>query len=153
MNKTLLENALGEYGVAEIVGKEHAKRVVQYFADAGHAEVTNDETAWCAAFLNAMLHRTGLPTTGSLMARSFLEIGIPTEEPELGDIVVYWRVAKDDPRGHAGIFIRATEDWVYTLGGNQSNQVTISKYPKYQVLGYRKMSIETLPEKEEPGIV
>ena len=35
--------------------KGNNPKVLAYFKDAGHPEVSTDETAWCAAFVGAML--------------------------------------------------------------------------------------------------
>ena len=51
--------AWGDLGVAETPGADHTRRVVRYYADVGHAQITNDETAWCAAFLGSCLERAG----------------------------------------------------------------------------------------------
>lgn len=134
--------ALKDYGTTEIVGPEHNVKIINYFKEIGQSWVTNDEMAWCSAFVNAILKRCNLPYTGKLNARSFLELGQSTQEPELGDIVVLWRVEKDSPFGHVGFFIGKDTSWIYILGGNQSNSVNISKFPIYQVLDYRKLSIQ-----------
>lgn len=141
-NKNPVLVALAEYGTSEIVGGNHNIKILKYFEESGHSWVKDDETAWCAAFQNAILKRCGLPTTGRLNARSFLEIGIETNQPELGDIVVLWRIAKSSPFGHCGFFISKDANYVYILGGNQTNTVNIQKFPVNQVLGYRKLTIE-----------
>lgn len=140
-NNPVLE-ALSQYGTTEIVGGNHNIKILKYFQEIGQGWVKDDETAWCAAFLNAILKRCNLPHTGKLNARSFLEIGTSTSNPEIGDVVVLWRVTKDSPYGHVGLFVARDTSWVYILGGNQANAVNISKYPVYQVLDYRKLTIQ-----------
>lgn len=139
--KDLVLMALNDYGTTEIIGNQHNQKIISYFKKIGHALIKDDETGWCAAFLNAMLLKAGMPNTGKLNARSFLELGIETKEPELGDIVVLWRIKKDSPYGHVGLYIAQDETSVYILGGNQSNTVNISKYPKERVLSYRNLIV------------
>lgn len=62
-------------GLKEIVGGQHERQIVAFFAEAGHPWVKDDETAWCAAFEHAMLGRAGIKGTGSLAARSYLDWG------------------------------------------------------------------------------
>ncbi len=50
-------------------GEGHNPKIVQWFADVGHSWVKDDETAWCAAFLGAMLEKAGIPSTRKLNAR------------------------------------------------------------------------------------
>ena len=45
--------AWADLGVAETPGPDHTARVVGYYGDVGHPNVTDDETAWCAAFLGS----------------------------------------------------------------------------------------------------
>lgn len=130
--------ALVEYGLKEIVGSKHNAKILQFFKDIGHKWVQDDETAWCAAFANWCLKQSGLPHTGKLNARSFLDYGQPTKNPVLGDVVVLWRISRNSVFGHVGFFINETETGINILGGNQSNQVNIQTFPKTQLLGYRK---------------
>ena len=119
----------------------HNPKVVQYFADVGHAWVQDDETAWCAAFVGAMLKRAGLPHTGALNARSYLDWGtpVPIEQAERGDVVILWRRDPDSWMGHVGFFHSLNGSKVSLLGGNQRNQVNISAYDASRVLGVRRM--------------
>jgi hypothetical protein len=57
-------------GLKEIVGSKHEPNVREFFAEAGHPEIHNDEIPWCAAFANGMLRRAGYAGTGSLAARA-----------------------------------------------------------------------------------
>lgn len=139
MNK-VFAIALGEYGEKGISGAAHNARILTYFRAAGFKWVKDDETAWCAAFVNWCFWKAGLAVPGTLAARSFLKLGKRTLAPKLGDIVVFWRISKDSPYGHVGFFVRETSDMVYVLGGNQSNAVNVTAFPKSQVLEYRTFS-------------
>jgi len=124
-------------------------KVVQYFHDIGHEWVQDDATAWCAAFVNAMLKRAGMAHTGKLDARSFLGWGeeVDLEAAEPGDIVVFWRVAPSDWRGHVG-FLNKKYDGPFTveiLGGNQNNQVNVRKYNIDRILGVRRSPHKITP--------
>jgi uncharacterized protein (TIGR02594 family) len=126
-----------ELGVHEGAGSADNPRVVRYYADAGHAEVTHDETAWCAAFVGAMLKRAGLQPSGSLMARSYLSCGQKLTTPRVGCIAVLWRGSPDASTGHVGFVACWSSTHVTLLGGNQSDGVTEARYPRDQVLGWR----------------
>jgi len=136
----LLTKALSQYGTKEIEGSLHNDKIVNYFHEIGHEWVKDDETAWCSAFLNWVAKTSGYEYTGKLNARSWLDVGDTIWVPEVGNVVIFWRVSVYDWRGHVGIYIREDENHIYTLGGNQSNEVRISKYPKNRVLGYRKLN-------------
>jgi len=131
-----LELAWGDPGVAETPGADHTHRVVRYYADVGHAQITNDETAWCAAFLGSCLERAGLASTRSLMARSYSTWGEPLGEFRAGAVAVLSRTA-DPTLGHVGFLIGETADTVILLGGNQSDAVTVEAFPRSRLLGLR----------------
>lgn len=134
-----LEEALKFYGVKGILGKEDNKQIVKFFEEIGHDWVKNDEVPWCAAFLNYVLKVAGKEYTGKLNARSFLEIGEKVTEPILGDIAVFWRLDPKGTLGHVGIFVSEDEKYIYTLGGNQGNQVSIIPIKKERLLSYQRI--------------
>lgn len=130
--------ALSEYGVKETPGSNHSPEVMKYFHESGFSTVKDDETSWCSAFMNWCMMKAGIEGTGSLAARSWIKWGIPIDNPQPGDIVVFWRVSPESWEGHVGFFIRKANSIVYTLGGNQSNTINIQGYPESQILGYRR---------------
>ena len=138
----VFKRALSQYGVSEIVGDQHNKKVLEYFKEVGHEWVKNDELAWCAAFVGWCLSKEGYDHSGKLNARSYLQIGQRTEHPKLGDIVVLWRVKEDSIYGHVGFYVNEDENYIYVLGGNQKNQVNILPYRKSRLLQYRRPTIK-----------
>lgn len=97
---------------------------------------------WCAAFVNAMLKNEGYEYNDSLTARSFLDYGVATKDPQPGDIVVLTR-GRNRWAGHVGFYVQTIEvdgvKYVEVFGGNQGHQVAVSYYPVNRVLGYRKV--------------
>ncbi|MEM9859402.1 MAG: TIGR02594 family protein [Bacteroidota bacterium] len=136
----LLEIALREYGNKEITGNDHNLQVVKYFTETGDTPIRDDETPWCSAFVNWCAMMGGYVRTKKLNARSWLEVGSNVDEkPLLGDIVIFWREKEDSWKGHVGIFINKVGDDIYTIGGNQSNQVSIAPYNASRLLGFRRL--------------
>ncbi|TSE07915.1 TIGR02594 family protein [Aquimarina algiphila] len=137
----VLDIALGEYGVTEVVGKKHNPRILTYFKAIGHRWVTTDETAWCSAFANFVALKAGYALSGKLNARSWLKVGTKVKIPQQGDVVIFWREKRNSWKGHVGFFIGYSEDkkYIYVLGGNQNNQVNIKPYPTYRLLGFRSI--------------
>lgn len=112
--------------------------VQKLFADAGFPQIKNTAaTAWCAAAVNAALERHGIAGTKSLAARSFENWGDKLDAPRLGCVVVMWRNSPKSWEGHVGLFVKADATHVYVLGGNQSDSVSIAKFPLGRVLSYR----------------
>ena len=131
----------------------HNPKILAYFKDAGHPQIKDDETAWCAAFVGAMLKRSGSQGTGSLVARSYLNWGEPVDlaDAKPGDIVVFAR-GNSTWQGHVGFFVKRQGAFIEVLGGNQSNQVNIQRYSTANLLGVRreKLSLPQTPAAPEP---
>jgi len=104
-------------------------------------------TEWCAAFVNAVLEESGIPSNNDhkypLTARAFLDWGTKVSEPKAGDIVVFPR-GNQGWQGHVGFYLRTIEvngtEYYYILGGNQSNKVSIELYRASGALGIRSHS-------------
>jgi len=144
MNSELIIRALHEYGIKEQSGiEQNSPEIIEYFKEIGFSWVKTDETSWCSAFVNYIAKVMGYQYSGKLDARSWLNVGAGVKFPEPGDIAIFWRIAKNDWRGHVGFFIRETEHYVWVLGGNQSNMVCIKRYPKewhnFGLLEYRRI--------------
>lgn len=124
-------------GTKELPGKaKNNPVIVQWYADSGNKWVKDDETAWCAAFVGAMLKAAGQKGTQSLAARSYLNWGTKLKTPKPGCIVVFKR-GNSNWQGHVAFFLRDLGNKIEVLGGNQSNKVSIATYSKASLLGYR----------------
>lgn len=125
--------------------EEHAQREVisSAIGKIGGKTVDPSTTAWCAAFVNGVLHSAGMQGTDSLAARSFLKVGQPVEgKPQEGDIVVLWRGDPNGQQGHVGFYAGegSTPGSVKILAGNEGNKVAYAEYPASRVLGIRRVS-------------
>ncbi len=107
------------------------------FGAAGFTSLDPEKTAWCAAFVNAVLSGQGIKGNGSLGARSFLNYGTATSKPEAGDIVVL-RTGKTQE--HVGFYAGEGKNGrINVTGGNQSNgQVSTTSFPRSQVEAFRR---------------
>ncbi len=152
---TPYELARKEIGTVEWRDGNNPK-VVQYFADSGNAWVKDDETAWCAAFVGAMLKRAGLQGTGKLTARSYLDWGTPVslKDAKPGDIAIFKR-GNSTWQGHVTFFDRQNGAYLVCVGGNQSDQVKESNYAVKDLLGIRRgaaaVPVFPLPEPSKPS--
>ena len=118
--------------------RQHAQTLSAFFRRSSGQRLNPQETAWCAAFVNAALSASGGQGTNTLLARDFLKVGTATENPREGDIVVLSRGDPNGWQGHVGFYVgRDRRGNVLVLGGNQGNAVSVSPFPASQVLGYR----------------
>lgn len=130
-----LEVAYDELTVKELPGPEHTPRILEYHA-VTTLKATEDETPWCSAFVCFCLEKVGITSTKSAQARSYLTWGIPLSEPKKGCIVVLRRTT-DPVKGHVGFYVGGDPINIAILGGNQSNEVRITFYPRNRIMGYR----------------
>ena len=150
---TILKIAASQLGLKEISGHENNPQIVNYARETGINGINDEEVPWCSTFINWCAKKAGLPISGKSNARSWLNIGIATQLPVPGDIVVFWRNNPQSWEGHVGIFLGFNEDGnrVFCLGGNQSNSVSVSEYDTKKVLGYRRLeAVQQLSIPEPP---
>lgn len=139
MKISIIEAVLNEYGVEEKVGAGSNPRITEYYRYLG-LNPNDDDVAWCSLFANYICKRSGFRFSNQLNARSWLTIGQETKKPEIGDICVFWRDNPNSWQGHVAFFIREDGEDIWVLGGNQSNKVSIEKYPKSRLLCYRDIT-------------
>lgn len=104
-------------------------------------------TEWCAAFVNAVLEESNIPSNNDhrypLTARAFLDWGqkVSKEDIQPGDIVVFPRGTKGW-QGHVGFYLKTVmingREYYWILGGNQRNRVSIVMYRSNKSLGIRR---------------
>ena len=135
----LLKIALTQYGLKEVPGVENNPEIMKYFKEMGEDWVQGDEVSWCSAFCNWCAMKAGFQYSGKLTARSWLNLGYKVDKYDEADICVFWRESPNSWKGHVGIPVNEDDKHVWTLGGNQSNMVRISAYPKDRLLAYIKL--------------
>jgi uncharacterized protein (TIGR02594 family) len=135
MSYELYQRALKEKGQHEVLGASHNARIVEYHT-ATSLGASDDETPWCASFVNWVLQQEGITGTNSAAARSFVNWGVESEL-ELGAIVVLKRGTKAW-QGHVGFLYSSNDEYVELLGGNQSDSVNVTRFDRSDVIAVRK---------------
>lgn len=146
-----LSVARAELGVKEAAGAADNPRIQMYLkSGSGDPALYNqDETPWCAGFVNWCLRYSTNDTlkgTGSLMAKSFLGYGRDvSDNPPVGAIAVFDRPPNPDS-GHVAFLLGfdANRNPV-VLGGNQSDAVTVQTYTRSQLRALRWPNSVPLP--------
>lgn len=159
MTKWLTE-ARKDFGQREIPGPKHNPKIIERIDWADGAKdgkqlqgIGDDETAWCASWLNGVLEASGYDGTRSAMARSFAKWGQKLDGPAVGAIVVFWRGSRNGSLGHVGIVVGKDQRGnLMVLGGNQSNMVNIAAFGRDRVLAYRWPAGEPLPALTLPTV-
>ncbi len=144
-NARVITTALSQLYVKDILGTANNQDILDYAKEVGFKDFFSDDTSWCSLFACWVLYRCNCKISGSLAARSWLELTETTDKPVIGDIVILWREAPNSWKGHVGFYIKDRlingKPFVTLLSGNQSDQVKIDDFPKEKVLGYRKPTL------------
>lgn len=147
-----LKMASAYVGIAEIKGPQHNSTILTLLdaadgvPDDGKTvgNIRDDETAWCASFVSAILELTGIKSARSAWARSYLNWGIKLPGPAQGAIAVLERGPNS---GHVAFVAGRTDaGGIVLLGGNQSDMVRLSAFDTQRVIGYRWPSGVEMPQ-------
>ena len=124
----ILVEAVKHIGVEEIVGSKHNPVILAWAKALGLEKVyTNDEIPWCGLFVGYCAHAAGVQVVNKpLWALSWANYGNKVDEPMLGDILTF----KRDGGGHVGFYVGEDKDCFHVLGGNQANEVCVTRIAK-----------------------
>lgn len=130
--------ALAELGQSEISGPKSNERILDYREMAG-IRIGGDDgvVPWCAIFVNAMLAKAGVKTSGSAMARSFASSANfeRLTAPMVGCITVI-SSSRGPASGHVFFYTGENGIMFQALGGNQNDSVNISMFQKKKLVGH-----------------
>ena len=141
---------LAEYGVAEVVGKGSNRTIIAWRDELNQAGVkitgfSGDDVPWCGLFAAVITYRrlkkADEVVKDPLWARNWVNYGVASPTPGLGDILAFGR----DGGGHVGFYIGEDATAYHVLGGNQSNKVCITRVLKSRLLAARRPPYVTKP--------
>lgn len=131
-----LDIAHDEMGVAEVAGLKSNPRILEYAKAAGYKPAKGDDDPWCGTFSAWVCVQAGIkPPDAPWRAVSWDAWGTASKLRK-GAFVRFPR-GNDPSKGHVGIVEREAGDWVYVLGGNQNDAVSIAKFRKSAVVSCR----------------
>lgn len=127
-----MKTAMKEIGQKEIPGPNKANpRILDYHKAARfkRKDDSGGENAWCAAFVSwIMKHHGYTPPKYAMRALQWMDFGKPIKKPSYGAIAI----KKRKKGGHVAFVVGQSRDgkFLYVLGGNQDDEVNISKYKR-----------------------
>lgn len=130
-----LKVAEDEIGVKEAAGSADNPKIIEYHS-ACSLKAKDDAVHWCSAFVNWCMKEVDVKRTDSAAAVSWLKWGKKLDKPRHGCVVVLKR-GKNPAFGHVAFYVGESDANIRLLGGNQSDQVKVSTFPKTMVRGYR----------------
>jgi uncharacterized protein (TIGR02594 family) len=129
----MLLEALKLFGVYEHPGTASSPIILAWATECELPTYDADSIPWCGLFMAVVARRAKktLPAN-PLWARDWLRFGDPCE-PELGAVLVFER----GTGGHVGLYVGEDSTHYHVLGGNQKDQVCISRLNKGRLIGAR----------------
>jgi len=141
---TPFQIAKSKLGLHEVRDNKKIREFLKSNSIKGDINIDPSTTAWCAAFVNACEREGGYIGNGRLNARSFLTYGdkVELKNAQQGDIVVFAR-GGSTWQGHVAYLDKVVKDksgrtLIQTIGGNQSDSVSIGWYTVDRLLGIRR---------------
>lgn len=127
-----MDIAHAEMGVAEDPTDKSNKRILDYAKAAGYTPRKGDGDPWCGNFMAFVMTEAGygLPAQ-PWRARAWQEWGRPVGV-QRGAVAIIPR-GKNPQQGHVFLIDRVEGEWVYGLGGNQNDSVSIAKFRKDRI--------------------
>jgi len=109
------------------------------------SEVEKDANAWCAAFAGHVLSNLGVAAPqgeggfNALRAAQYKNLGkeVSREDAQSGDLVIIRN--RTTGRHHVGFFVNSSDQGVAILGGNQNDQVNVTRYPNNRDYSFRRI--------------
>lgn len=126
-------------GTREVPGSASNPAIMQWAEDLNQW-YPDDSVPWCGLFV-AHCMAVGAPAApqnfNRLGARAWRAFGVPVV-PSIGAIAVFWRTHKTQSvNGHVGFIVGADESSFHILGGNQSDNVTVTRIARSRLLECR----------------
>jgi len=140
----IVREALKTFGLKETKGGYNTDEIIDMAEALGGVIedfYTADSIPWCGLAVSYWIMKAGFKPPinySQVRARDFATWGKAVKKPAFGDILVFWRGAKNGRDGHVGLYVMENEEYYYVLGGNQSDQVKISKLKKSRLLAARR---------------
>lgn len=146
-----MQTAERELGQREVPGSRANPRILEYFRSSRYwgTDDTGEENAWCASFISWIMEQHGYtPPSAAFRAKEWKNFGQTIARPVYGAIGIKSRSGG----GHVAFVAGKSSDGskLYMLGGNQSNEVNISEYPRsvwdtFVVPPHYDISADSLP--------
>lgn len=127
-----LDTAYRYRGLKEIPGAKH-NPIISGWLKRLKAWWTDDETPWCGTFIAHCMENHGIALPKHwYRAKAWLDWGVPVSA-RMGAVGVKGRVGG----GHVFFYVGEDATHYHCLGGNQSNEVNVTRIKKSDVIGWR----------------
>jgi len=136
LSPKVLVEAIKLLGTKEIHGTEHNPVILGWAKELGlESTYKTDEIPWCGLFVAICVKRAEfVPVTSPLWARAWSGFGTQQSIAMLGDVLVFSR----EGGGHVGLYVGQDDTCYHVLGGNQGDQVKVSRIQMNRCISIRR---------------
>ena len=134
--------AARDFGLREVAGPRSNPRIIEMYRAANHpAPETLDDTtwSWCSAAMCLWFEESKLPSTNSLMGRSWLKRKSSTRIEGMKVLprgaVVVLKYDNDPNHGHVAILLKDNGKTLKVIGANQRNHVCEMDWARERLIG------------------
>lgn len=139
----MLVEGLKLFGTHEAPGAVNNAEILKWAAEIGvEREYTDDAVPWCGLYVAVIAKRAGkiLPKN-PLWALNWANFGTETDTPMLGDVLTF----KREGGGHVAIYVGEDDTAFHCLGGNQSDQVCVTRIKRDRLFKTRRPEYKVQP--------
>ncbi len=112
-------------------------QIIKYFESTSYKAKT--EEPWCAAFVSFCMDKANVENRASARAADWITWGHSVSKPPYGAVAVLSPLSSG-ASGHVGFVTALDSTHVELLGGNQSDALNRTRYPKSKVRDYRYLN-------------
>lgn len=153
----MVAEALKLFGVHESAGPGDNPEILGWAKEAGVSGYLHDQIPWCGLFMAIVAFRSGKSVPASpLWALNWVNFGreVRPDSPStwgpgaasLGDVLVFIRPGG----GHVGLYVGEDAAAYHVLGGNESDQVEITRILKSRLHAWRRPIYGVMPKNVLP---
>lgn len=141
----MLQEGLKIYGVHELAGIGDNPTIMSWAKELGISWYQHDATPWCGLAMGIIALRAGHPFDKNklLAALEWAKWGqgVSYGAAMLGDVLVFKRTGG----GHVTMYVGEDAEAYHCLGGNQSDQVDITRIAKTRIYAIRRPIYQEQP--------
>ncbi len=131
----LLVEGLKTYGTYEFPGAKSNPVIMAWAEETKAKGFTADSIPWCGLWMAVVAKRAGWTVPGNpLWALNWANFGQGVKKAMLGDILVF----KREGGGHVGLYVGEDTSYYHVLGGNQSDNVNVTRIAKARAYAIRR---------------
>lgn len=145
----MIVHAVKLFGTIETPGPGNNPTIMAWAKETGldASGYSGDDVPWCGLFMAVVAKRAKKnPPSIPLRALAWVNFGMPSPSPSLGDVLVFERQGG----GHVALYVGEDDTRFYCLGGNQDDAVTIAPKEKARLRACRRPSYRVKPDEVKP---